>query len=84
MPRHANELDEIDKLLIQLLVILFESWRETGFGHLEIESQRIRHDRIAVTILGATHYRYVFNDEDVERWWKAEKVATQPNSETVL
>ncbi|EHC08719.1 hypothetical protein [Fischerella thermalis] len=73
MPKESNELNEVDKLLVQLLVILIGSWQETGFGRIEIQSEKIKHDRIAVTILGSTHYRYVISDEDLKKWWRVGK-----------
>ncbi|WP_256678183.1 hypothetical protein [Fischerella major] len=45
MPKESNELNEVDKLLVQLLVILIGSWQETGFGRIEIQSEKIKHDR---------------------------------------
>ena len=61
--------NEIDSLVYHLSKILAHSWKETGFGRIEIRSERIKHNRIAVTILGYTHYRYIFSDEDVQEWW---------------
>ena len=66
--------NEIDNLVDCLLGIMTHSWQETGFGRIEIQSERVKHNRIAVTILGYTHYRYVFSDEDVQKWCdKSEK-----------
>ena len=48
--------------------ILLQTWKETGFGHLEIDSERIRQDKIQVIIRGSTHYRYVVSDEEVGKW----------------
>lgn len=63
-----NDPNEIDQLLTQVMKILAGTWEETGFGRIEIQSERVRCDRIAVTVLGSTHYRYVISDEDVRRW----------------
>ena len=70
--------NEIDNLVHRLSEILAHSWQETGFGRIEIRSERVKHNRIAVTILGYTHYRYVFSDEDVQKWCsKSEKLSSK-------
>jgi len=48
--------------------ILLQTWKETGFGHLEIDSERIKQDKIQVILRGSTHYRYVISDEEVGKW----------------
>ncbi|MFB2894958.1 hypothetical protein ACE1CI_18790 [Aerosakkonemataceae cyanobacterium BLCC-F50] len=58
----------INELFDRFANILFETWKETGFGHLEIDSERIKHNKIGVTLKGSIHYRFVFSDEDVKRW----------------
>lgn len=52
--------------------LLQTSWKETGFGHIEIDSERIKHDKIQVILRGSTHYRYVISDKDVEKWTSGE------------
>lgn len=58
---------QIDQLLNQVRKILLETWSETGFGHLEIDSERIKQDKVAVILKGSTFYRYVICQEDVEQ-----------------
>ena len=56
----------IDDLLNQVRTILLQTWTETGFGHIEIDSERIRQDKVAVTLKGSTFYRYVIRQTDIE------------------
>ncbi len=70
MPGETSEANEVDRIVTQLLAILLDCWHETGFGHIEIKSERIKRDRIAVTIMGSTYYRYVISKEDLQNWWK--------------
>lgn len=61
-PTNINEiLDRIESLLLQ-------TWQETGFGCLTIESDRPKDKKIRIIIKGGTHYRYVITDEEVRRW----------------
>lgn len=55
----------IDDFFQCLEKILLDAWSETGFGHLEIDSERFRDDKIRVVIRGSTSYRYVISDEEV-------------------
>lgn len=73
MPGETSDANEVDKIVTRLLVILLNCWHETGFGHIEIKSERIKRDRIAVTIMGSTHYRYVISKEDLQNWWTGEE-----------
>jgi 6-phosphofructokinase len=73
MPGETSDANEVDKIVTRLLVILLDCWRETGFGHIEIKSERIKRDRIAVTIMGSTHYRFVISKEELQNWWIGEE-----------
>ena len=55
----------IDEFFKRFEEILLDAWSETGFGHLEIDSERASHDKIRVVIRGSTSYRYVISDEEV-------------------
>lgn len=50
--------------------ILYETWKETGFGKVTIESERREHGKgkIQVTVKGSTFYRYHISEEDVREW----------------
>ncbi|OCR01987.1 hypothetical protein BCD67_05770 [Oscillatoriales cyanobacterium USR001] len=50
--------------------ILSETWQETGFGQVIIESERGKSgkNKIQVTVKGATYYRYHISDADVNEW----------------
>ncbi len=56
----------INDLLDQVRTILLQTWTETGFGHIEIDSERIKQDKVAVTLKGSTFYRYVIRQTDIE------------------
>lgn len=58
----------VDELFQSLEKILFQTWQETGFGHVEIDSERINQNKIRVIIRGSTHYRFVISNEDLEKW----------------
>ncbi|MBD2209784.1 hypothetical protein H6G27_07830 [Nostoc linckia FACHB-104] len=81
MPGETSQANEVDKMVTRLLVILLSCWHETGFGHIEIKSERIKRDLIAVTIMGSTHYRYVISKEDLESWWVEEEEASHSTTE---
>jgi hypothetical protein len=59
---------EINSLLQRIQTILLQTWQETGFGHIEVDSERINSDKIRVIIRGSTHYRYVISDSEVQQW----------------
>ncbi|MEH1795120.1 MULTISPECIES: hypothetical protein [unclassified Nostoc] len=81
MPRETSEANEVDRIVTRLLVILLTCWHETGFGHIEIKSERIKRGQIVVTIMGSTHYRYVINNEDLQKWLMDEKKSNYSTSE---
>ncbi|WP_293246604.1 MULTISPECIES: hypothetical protein [unclassified Microcoleus] len=58
----------IDRVFDKIEDILSETWEETGFGKVTIESEREKKNLIRVTVKGSTHYRYLIADEDVEEW----------------
>lgn len=57
----------IDRILARIESLLLETWQETGFGNLEVESDRDK-GKIRVTVKAGTYYRYTFTDEEVSRW----------------
>ncbi|MEQ9482493.1 hypothetical protein [Coleofasciculus sp. F4-SAH-05] len=57
----------IDELLQRLETILLQAWSETGFGHIEVSSERFKEDKIRVVLQGSTHYRYVITNQEVEQ-----------------
>jgi hypothetical protein len=81
MPGETSQANEVDKMVTRLLVILLSCWHETGFGHVEIKSERIKRDLIAVTIMGSTHYRFVISKEDLRNWWIEEDEASHDTTE---
>ncbi|MDZ7960586.1 MAG: hypothetical protein RMY34_22340 [Aulosira sp. DedQUE10] len=81
MPGETSQANEVDRMVTRLLVILLSCWHETGFGHIEIKSERIKRDLIAVTIMGSTHYRYVISKEDLQNWWIEEEEPSHSTTE---
>ncbi|NER53049.1 MAG: hypothetical protein F6J92_41730 [Symploca sp. SIO1A3] len=63
-----SDSPNIDAFFKHFENILLQTWKETGFGHLEIDSERIRQDKIQVIIRGSTHYRYVVSNDEVGKW----------------
>lgn len=60
---------QIDNEMMQRLeATLLEIWRETGFGQVTIDSERINNDKIRVIFRGSTFYRYVIPPADRDRW----------------
>lgn len=68
MSPDASTPTTIDQFFNRFKDTLIQTWKETGFGHVEIDSERIKHDKIQVILRGSTHYRYVISDKDVEQW----------------
>ncbi len=60
--------DSINELFDRIATILLETWKETGFGYLGIETERTKQNKIGVIVKGSTHYRFVFTDEEIEKW----------------
>ncbi len=60
----------INQVLNQVEKILSETWKETGFGQVTIESERAERGKgkIQVIVKGSTYYRYHISDEDVNEW----------------
>ncbi len=81
MPGETSEANEVDRIVTRLREILLKCWHETGFGHIEIKSERIKRDRIAVTIMGSTHYRYVISQEELQKWWIEEQKSSHSKIE---
>lgn len=67
MSTYPDASEPINQLLEQVRHILLQTWTETGFGHIEIDSERIRQDKVAVTVKGSTFYRYVIRQTDIEQ-----------------
>ncbi|MBN4003712.1 hypothetical protein [Nostoc sp. LPT] len=84
MPRETSEANEVDRIVTRLLVILLTCWHETGFGHIEVKSERIKRGQIVVTIMGSTHYRYVINNEDLQNWLMEENKSDYATSESQI
>ncbi|BAY13559.1 hypothetical protein [Calothrix sp. NIES-2098] len=81
MPGETSQANEVDKIVTRLLVILLSCWHDTGYGHIEIKSERIKRDLIAVTIMGSTHYRFVISKEDLQNWWREEEESSHGTTE---
>ncbi|MEG4508295.1 hypothetical protein QUA81_32480 [Microcoleus sp. F6_B4] len=60
-----NTPDEIFSCLERLLL---ETWKESGYGHLEIDTERLNAKKIQVFVRGSTHYRYIISDQGVNNW----------------
>ncbi len=67
-PEHDSKQTNIDEVFARIQELLLQTWQETGFGCLSIESERPKSEKIRITIKGGTHYRYVITDEEVTRW----------------
>ncbi|WP_341738859.1 hypothetical protein [Microcoleus sp. CAWBG640] len=65
-----NRENPINKVLNQVEKILCETWAETGFGQVTIESEKAERGKgkIQVTVKGSTFYRYHISEEDVREW----------------
>jgi len=59
---------QVDEVFARIQDLLLETWQETGFGCLSIESDRPKNGKIRIIIKGGTHYRYVITDEEVRQW----------------
>ena len=57
----------IDDFFQRFEKIMVQAWSETGFGHLEVDSERFKEDKIRVIIRGSTSYCYVLTDEEVKK-----------------
>ena len=58
----------INEIFARIESLLLQTWQETGFGCLTVESDRPKDKKIRIIIKGGTHYRYVITDEEVKRW----------------
>lgn len=52
----------------QLENLLLQIWQETGYGHLIVNSQRSRKDKISLTLQGAPSYRFFLPEDQVKYW----------------
>jgi hypothetical protein len=55
----------ISSLFAKIESLLVQTWQETGYGSLTIESEKISHKKIQVIIRGSTHYRYIISPEGI-------------------
>jgi len=55
----------IQKVRACIKTLLLETWQETGFGKLTVESERESKNIIRITVKGSTYYRFFVSDEDV-------------------
>lgn len=67
-PEFDNTPTNINEILARIESLLVQTWQETGFGCLTIESDRPKDKKIRIIIKGGTHYRYVITDEELGRW----------------
>jgi|GEM_PF-2274432 len=69
MPPNSNVESEakITTLFSHIHYLLLQSWNETGYGQIIIDSQRGRRGKIQVIIRGSTHYSCTITDEDVQQ-----------------
>ncbi|MBD2547473.1 hypothetical protein [Planktothricoides raciborskii] len=67
-PEPDSKQTNIDEVFARIQDLLLETWEETGFGCLSIESDRPKNEKIRIVIKGGTHYRYVITDEEVRTW----------------
>jgi hypothetical protein len=58
----------INEVVGQIEKMLGETWQETGFGQLTIESERIKKNVIRVIVKGSTYYKFLISDEEVSKW----------------
>lgn len=77
----SNKPVTISALFSHIEEILLRTWCETGHGQLTIESQRIRQDKIRVTLRGSTHYVYFINDDAVKTLIAALKPKAEQQSD---
>jgi len=62
--------NQINQVFDKIEEILCQTWTETGFGQVIIESERAEkgQGKIQVTVKGSIYYRYYIAAEDVEEW----------------
>lgn len=60
----------INQIFGKIEDFLYETWQETGFGKISIESERAEKGKgkIQVTVKGSTYYRYYISEGDVKEW----------------
>ena len=80
MSTYQDPSEPINELFEQVKTILLQTWTETGFGHIEIDSERIKQDKVAVTLKGSTFYRYVIRQTDIEQCVPASSDSCDPHS----
>ena len=71
MPSTPESTDNpINQIFDKIEDFLYETWQETGFGKISIESERAEKGKgkIQVTVKGSTYYRYYISERDVKEW----------------
>ncbi len=52
-------MDDINKIIERVQQLLMQTWNETGYGSLIIDSERIQGNKIRVIVRGGIFYRYI-------------------------
>lgn len=67
MPLLTSPYVSIYDLLAHVEDTLFQIWKETGFGHIELDSSKIGQDATQVIFRSSTHHYYTFRNQDVSQ-----------------
>ncbi|MEK0183143.1 MULTISPECIES: hypothetical protein [Microcoleus] len=65
---HNVKRHTVKQVFDQVEKILEETWQETGFGKVTIESEREKSNVIRVIVKGSTYYKFFIDDEEVSKW----------------
>ncbi|MGB8686661.1 MAG: hypothetical protein WCD53_04905 [Microcoleus sp.] len=65
---HNVQRHTVKQVFDQVEKILEETWQETGFGKVTIESEREKTNAIRVIVKGSTYYKFFIDDEEVSKW----------------
>jgi hypothetical protein len=77
--------NQLESILNKVQEILIQTWQETGFGHLEIDSTKINKNKIQLIIKSGIFYKYVINIEDLPNSHMINSVSCdETNSEIVV
>ena len=52
-------MDDTAVVMKRIQDLLMQTWSETGFGSLVVDSERINGDKIRVIVRGGVFYRYI-------------------------
>ncbi len=58
---------EVERLFQKLQALLLQTWQDTGYGKIEVESTRIGDTKIRVVLKAGTYYCYTLRQEEVGR-----------------